>query len=86
MSSEVEKAKVAKPEDQEETIFGKIVDKLIPAKIFYEDDLSIAFHDVNPQAPVHYLVIPKKKTISMLSKAPESEKEVGTVLLSSYSS
>ena len=43
------------------TIFKKIIDKEIPANIVYEDDLCIAFHDVNPQAPVHVLLIPKQE-------------------------
>jgi histidine triad (HIT) family protein len=42
-------------------IFLKIVKREIPAKIVYEDDLCLAFHDVNPQAPVHVLIIPKKE-------------------------
>jgi len=42
------------------TIFQKIIDREIPAKIAHEDDLCIAIHDINPQAPVHVLVIPKK--------------------------
>jgi histidine triad (HIT) family protein len=41
-------------------IFLKIIDKEIPAKIAYEDDLCLAFHDINAQAPVHVLIIPKK--------------------------
>lgn len=41
-------------------IFLKIINREIPAKIAYEDDLCLAFHDVNPQAPVHVLIIPKK--------------------------
>lgn len=41
-------------------IFCKIVEKKIPAKIIYEDEHAIAFEDINPQAPVHTLVIPKK--------------------------
>lgn len=41
-------------------IFCKILEKKIPAKIIYEDDLVIAFEDVNPQAPVHALIIPRK--------------------------
>lgn len=41
-------------------IFCKISEKKIPAKIIYEDDLVIAFEDVNPQSPVHTLVIPRK--------------------------
>ena len=43
------------------TIFKKIIDKEIPANIVYEDELCIAFHDVNPQAPVHVLLIPKQE-------------------------
>ncbi len=45
----------------EKTIFKRIIDKEIPAKIVYEDDLCLAFWDVNPQAPVHILVIPKRE-------------------------
>ena len=43
-----------------DNIFKKIIDKQIPAKIAFEDDLCLAFHDVNPQAPVHVLIVPKK--------------------------
>jgi histidine triad (HIT) family protein len=43
-----------------ETIFSKIIRKEIPADIVYEDDLTLAFRDITPQAPVHILVIPKK--------------------------
>lgn len=45
----------------QKTIFKRIIDKEIPAKIVYEDDECLAFHDVAPQAPVHVLVIPKKE-------------------------
>lgn len=41
------------------TLFTQIIDREIPAQIVYEDDLSLAFRDINPQAPVHILVIPK---------------------------
>lgn len=41
------------------TIFDKIINKEIPADIIYEDDKALAFNDINPQAPVHFLVIPK---------------------------
>jgi histidine triad (HIT) family protein len=41
-------------------IFAKIIAKEIPAKIAYEDDRCLAFHDIAPQAPVHVLIIPKK--------------------------
>jgi histidine triad (HIT) family protein len=47
------------------TIFQKIIDKEIPAKIVYEDERCLAFHDVAPQAPVHVLVIPKKPISSV---------------------
>lgn len=43
-----------------ETVFGKIVAGTIPARVVHDDDLCMAFHDVNPQAPVHVLVIPKR--------------------------
>lgn len=43
-----------------DNIFQKIIDKQIPAKVVYEDELCLAFHDVGPKAPVHVLVIPKK--------------------------
>lgn len=49
----------------EKTIFKKIIDKEIPAKIAYEDDLCLAFHDVAPQAPTHVLVIPKREIASL---------------------
>ncbi|MEL7076917.1 MAG: histidine triad nucleotide-binding protein [Cyanobacteria bacterium J06648_1] len=51
-----------------DTIFGKIIRREIPADIVYEDDQALAFRDVNPQAPTHILVIPKK-TIPRLSEA-----------------
>ena len=58
------------------TIFEKIVAREIPAKIVYEDDDVLAFHDVNPQAPVHVLIVPKK-VIPRLSDASASD-EAGT--------
>ena len=48
-----------------ETVFSKIVRKEIPAKIVYEDDVSLAFHDLQAQAPVHVLVIPKRQIDSI---------------------
>ena len=44
----------------EETIFSKIIRKEIPADIVYQDDLVTAFRDINPQAPIHILIIPSK--------------------------
>lgn len=46
------------------TIFDKIIDKSIPADILYEDDNVLAFNDINPQAPIHFLVIPKQRIVT----------------------
>src|SRR5438309_11455420 len=63
------------------TIFEKIIAREIPAKIIWEDDDAIAFHDVNPQAPVHVLIVPKK-VIPRLAGAPEAERALlGKLLL-----
>jgi histidine triad (HIT) family protein len=43
------------------TIFTKIINREIPASIVYEDEEILAFNDINPQAPVHILIIPKKE-------------------------
>ncbi|NTU43169.1 MAG: histidine triad nucleotide-binding protein [Nitrospirales bacterium] len=56
-------------------LFCKIVDKKIPARIVYEDDLALAFEDIAPQAPVHCLVIPKKH-ISTLLEIGEGDEAV----------
>ena len=55
-----------------ETIFSKIIKKEIPAKIVYEDDLCLAFHDVLPQAPVHIILIPKTTEIDRIANANKS--------------
>ena len=47
------------------SIFSKIINREVEAEIVYEDDLCLAFHDVNPQAPVHVLLIPKKPVESL---------------------
>jgi histidine triad (HIT) family protein len=54
------------------TIFEKIVARQIPADVIWEDDEAIAFHDVNPQAPVHVLIVPKR-VIPRLSDATDSD-------------
>ncbi len=56
----------------EDTIFGKIARGEAPAKIVYEDDRALAFHDVNPQAPTHLLVIPRKP-IERLAAAEDAD-------------
>jgi len=57
------------------TLFEKIINREIPADIVYEDDFSLAFKDINPQAPVHILIIPKKP-IEKLSDAKSDDKEL----------
>ena len=54
------------------TIFEKIIARQIPAKIIWEDDDAIAFHDVDPQAPVHVLIVPKK-AVPRLADAPDAD-------------
>ncbi|CAB3407434.1 unnamed protein product [Caenorhabditis bovis] len=73
--SEVEKAREAalhKDVQANDTIFGKIIRKEIPAQILFEDDEVLAFRDVSPQAPTHFLVIPKRR-INMLENAEEGD-------------
>lgn len=70
MATEVEKAQTAAP--TEDTIFGKILRKEIPCNFIYEDDQCVAFHDINAQAPVHFLVIPRKP-IPQLSRAEDGD-------------
>src|SRR6188768_3654032 len=62
-------------------IFLKIVNKEIPAKVIHEDDLCLAFHDVNPQAPTHVLLIPKKEVPSLDHLAVEDQLLVGHLML-----
>ena len=58
-----------------DNIFLKIVEKKIPAKIAYEDDRCLAFHDINPQAPTHVLIIPKK-VIATHADIKEEDREL----------
>jgi histidine triad (HIT) family protein len=62
------------------TIFSKIIAREIPSRIAYEDDLCLAFHDVNPQAPVHILVIPKKEIARLGDAADADEPLLGHLL------
>jgi histidine triad (HIT) family protein len=54
------------------TLFGKIIRRELPADIVYEDELCLAFRDINPQAPLHVLLVPKK-AIDKLSSATASD-------------
>jgi histidine triad (HIT) family protein len=63
------------------TIFEKIIARQIPARIIWEDDDAIAFHDVNPQAPVHVLIVPKR-VVSRLTDAKDDDRALlGKLLL-----
>ena len=65
----------------EKTIFKKIVDGEIPADVVFEDDLCLAFRDIQPQAPTHILVIPKKEIPSIEDLDDEDQALVGHMLL-----
>lgn len=58
-----------------ETIFSKIINREIDADIVFEDEQCLAFRDVNPQAPLHVLVVPKKP-IDMLAHAADDDSEL----------
>lgn len=62
------------------TVFKQIIDKEIPVNILYEDDLCLAFPDINPQAPTHVLVIPKKEIPAVAAIGEEDEPIVGHLL------
>ena len=62
-------------------LFCKIIEKKIPAKIEYEDPDFLAFHDINPQAPIHVLLIPKKHITSMSALQDSDEKLMGQLIL-----
>jgi len=58
-------------------LFCEIVAGRIPAKVAYQDDEVLAFHDINPQGPVHVLVVPKRHITSLLELTPEDDAVVG---------
>ena len=60
-----------------DNIFLKIANKEIPAKIIYEDEHCLAFHDINPQAPVHVLLIPRKVIPTHADVRPEDRELLG---------
>lgn len=63
------------------TLFEKIIAKQIPAKIEFEDDWYIVIHDIQPQAPLHLLVIPKKPIPTLNDLTPEDASLVGGMFL-----
>src|SRR3954469_18019009 len=64
-----------------DTIFSKIIAKQIPAKIQYEDDSYLVIHDIQPAAPVHLLVIPKKAIATLNDLTPDDAELIGGAFL-----
>lgn len=65
----------------EKTLFQKIADREIPADILHEDDLCICFRDINPQAPIHLLIVPRKPIVRIAKSTPEDQATLGHLLL-----
>lgn len=63
------------------TIFEKIIARQIPARIAYEDDQVVAFHDIQPQAPVHVLIVPRKALPRVDAAGTEEQALLGHLLL-----
>ena len=63
------------------TLFEKIISGEIPADIVYEDDFCIAFKDINPQAPTHLLIVPRKALVNVAQATDEDAELLGRVLL-----
>lgn len=63
------------------TIFKRIIDREIPADIVYEDEQSLAFRDISPQAPVHIVIIPKQAIASLAESTDADEQLLGHLLV-----
>lgn len=63
------------------TIFGKIIRRELSAEIVYEDEHCLAFRDINPQAPTHVLLVPKKEIDRLSSAAREDQALLGHLML-----
>ena len=63
------------------TLFEKIIAREIPADIVYEDDLVLAFRDINPKAPVHVLIVPKKAIPRIAEASTDDQRLLGNLLL-----
>jgi len=61
-------------------LFCEIVAGRIPARVAYQDDSVLAFHDINPQGPVHVLLIPKRHITSLTDLSPQDDALVGTLV------
>lgn len=65
----------------EETIFTKIIAGEIPADVVFEDDETLAFRDINPAAPTHVLVIPKRQIVNLFDAEPTDQEILGRLML-----
>ena len=65
----------------EDTLFSRIVRREIPADIVYQDDLVTAFRDINPQAPTHILIIPRRHISSVTEMGEEDAELIGKLFL-----
>lgn len=63
------------------TIFKKIIDGELEADIVYRDDHCVAFKDINPQAPVHILIVPRQEIRSLADASPDDHAVLGHILL-----
>jgi histidine triad (HIT) family protein len=63
------------------SIFKKVIRREVPSEILYEDELCLAFKDTNPQAPVHFLMIPKKEIKSLADVQREDQALLGHLML-----
>ena len=66
---------------KEKSIFSKIIAKDIPAKIIFEDEFSILIEDISPQAPIHYLAIPKKEIVGISDMSTDDKELIGQLML-----
>ena len=69
------------PAEDPMTIFAKILDGSIPADVVYEDEHVLAFRDINPQAPTHVLVIPRKPIVNVADAGADDAELLGRLLL-----
>ena len=67
--------------DNQETLFTKIINRDIPAEIIYEDELCIAFRDINPQAPLHALLVPKYVLTKLSEGTQQQQSLLGHLML-----
>ena len=65
----------------EKTIFQRIISREIPSTSVYEDDVCYAFRDINPQAPTHILIVPKKHIVRLNEASPTDQSLIGHLLL-----